>query len=133
MKAKLFQLVWHAREASKNEPILAIDFHPFHSLLATAGMDNFVRIWRINEPPTLSALVRPPGGAAEAVTTVVAAPMACSSSAAGTLSAAASKSAGLVEFLFTMSAHNKSVNALRWSPTGDALASAGDDGDLPTL
>lgn len=33
-----------------------------------------------------------------------------------------------VEYLATLSRHSAAVNAVRWSPAGDLLASAGDDG-----
>ena len=33
-RAKLLQIVWHAREGAKNEPILSVDVHPLHGLLA---------------------------------------------------------------------------------------------------
>lgn len=113
MKSKLFQLIWHARDGAKNEPILSIDFHPLHSLLATAGMDNTVRIWRVRDPHTSEDAI--PKGSATVVRPNSAAGVAAG---AGAAAVAPRPEHQIVEFLFTISMHSKTVNALRWSPNG---------------
>jgi WD40 repeat protein len=107
MKAKVFQIVWHALEGAKNEPIWSLDCHPVLPLLATAGMDSTVRLWKFSDPHSLAA--------------------ADSSGGAGRPSAGGPVSSG-VDFRFTISAHNKPVNVVRWSPNGEAMATAGDEG-----
>ncbi len=72
---------WHARE-----PVLSIDSHK-SGRIATAGADNFVRIWEL-------------GGDAEPE----------------------------LKCLASLQYHNSSVNIVRFSPDGQMLASAGDDG-----
>lgn len=113
MKSKLFQIIWHARDGAKNEPIMAIDFHPLHSLLATAGFDNTVRIWRVRDPHS-------PDEAASKASVGSLRPMAATGAGAGATAAVAPPRPDhqIVEFLFTISMHTKTVNALRWSPNG---------------
>ena len=100
-KARLFQIVWHAREGVANEPIMSIDMHPLHPLLATAGSDHFVRVWRVRETAATEAEAGSGGGGSISAAAPAAAP-----------------AAATVEFLFTMSLHGKTVNAVRWSPNG---------------
>jgi len=97
MRAKLFQISWHAKEGGKNDPILSIDFHPTLSLLATAGGDEQVRFWTIREP----------GAAAPPATAT-----------AGASGGVGGREPEMVEFRFTMSQHNRWVNAVRFSPNG---------------
>ena len=76
------QISWHARD-----PVLSIDVSKA-GLLATAGNDNEVRLWKLAEP-----------GSAD----------------------------GLATFVQDLTSHSKPVNAVRFSPSGITLASAGDD------
>jgi WD40 repeat protein len=92
MRAKLFQVSWHAKEGGKNEPILSLDVHPTLPLLATAGADEQLRFWAIRESE---------GGGA--------------GGEGGSLD---------VAFRFTMSGHNRWVNAVRFSPNGEWCGSA---------
>ena len=46
-RAKTLQITWHAKQGQKNDPILSVDFHPTLPLLATAGADNEVKLWRL--------------------------------------------------------------------------------------
>ncbi|ESK87982.1 chromatin assembly complex protein [Moniliophthora roreri MCA 2997] len=76
--------------------------------LATGGDDNHVRVWMVhpNIRPTTAA------AAAEASTsTTQTAPR-----------------PPRIEYLATLSKHSAPVNVVRWSPNGETMASAGDDG-----
>ncbi|CAO1626259.1 unnamed protein product [Parajaminaea phylloscopi] len=77
--------------------------------LATAGGDNNVRIW----------LVKPS----------IPSPGAMASAAAAGLPSPAPHPAR-VEYLATLARHSGVVNCVRFSPSGDLLASAGDDGTV---
>ncbi|KAF8916728.1 WD40-repeat-containing domain protein [Mucidula mucida] len=70
--------------------------------LATGGEDNHVRIWMVYPN------IRPVG------------PLSAS--------AAAPPRPPRVEYLATLSRHSAAVNVVRWSPNGELIASAGDDG-----
>ena len=48
-RAKTLQITWHAKQGSKNDPLLSIDFHPTINLFATAGADNEIKVWRLHE------------------------------------------------------------------------------------
>lgn len=91
MKVETLQITWHSREGSKNEPLLSVDMHPTLPILATAGADWEVKLWRIHESP------------AESETKVN------------------------IEYICTLTGHQKTVNVLRFSPNGECLATAGDD------
>ncbi|THV05396.1 WD40 repeat-like protein [Dendrothele bispora CBS 962.96] len=75
--------------------------------LATAGEDNHVRIWMVHPN------IRPTTSASEDSTPAQTAPR-----------------PPRVEYLATLSRHSAAVNVVRWSPNGELLASAGDDGML---
>jgi WD40 repeat protein len=106
VKARLFQIAWHAKEGNKNDPILGLDFHPTLPLLATAGADCEVKLWR----------VRDPAAAAPAMAAV----------SASTADPQDRTPEASVEFLFSILAHSATVNAVRFSPNGECLASASD-------
>lgn len=97
MRAKLFQISWHAKDGGKNDPILSIDFHPTLALLATAGGDDQVRFWAIREPGSS---------------------VAAGAGAAGAAAGSGGREPDMVDFRFTMSQHNRWVNAVRFSPNG---------------
>ncbi|KAI6128226.1 WD40-repeat-containing domain protein [Pisolithus croceorrhizus] len=110
---QIAQIRWH-----DSKPISTCDFQPvpfkkarpsqeknFASQsyrLATGGEDNHVRIWMVHPnilPPTL----------AETEDAAVTRPP-------------------RIEYLATLSRHTAPVNVARWSPNGELIASAGDDG-----
>ncbi|KAI6015134.1 WD40-repeat-containing domain protein [Pisolithus orientalis] len=113
MRYRTLEIRWH-----DSKPISTCDFQPipfkkarpsqeknFASQsykLATGGEDNHVRIWMVHPnilPPTLVETEN---------ATVTRPPR--------------------VEYLATLSRHTAPVNVARWSPNGELIASAGDDG-----
>lgn len=90
MKAETLQITWHSKEGSKNEPLLSVDVHPTLPILATAGADWEVKLWKIHEVST------------DTETNVS------------------------IEYICTLTGHQKTVNVLRFSPNGECLATAGD-------
>jgi len=106
-----------AAEGAKNEPILSLDFHPRLPLLATAGMDNTVRLWRVREPHQVQAPTAADDGSRGAGTGAGAAPRA-TVTGAGVGGRPGDVGSAYVEFLYTLSQHAASVNVVRWSPAG---------------
>ncbi|KAF8961850.1 WD40-repeat-containing domain protein [Flammula alnicola] len=118
MRFRTLEIRWH-----DSKPISTCDFQPLafkkarpapgqernytsHSYrLATGGEDNHVRIWMVH--PHL----RPPNVVAEADPAAANAPR-----------------PPRVEYLATLSRHSAAVNVVRFSPNGELIASAGDDG-----
>ena len=47
MKARTLQVTMHAKEGAKNDAIFSLDFHPSLPLLATAGADTEIKLWRL--------------------------------------------------------------------------------------
>ena len=99
MKAKLFQIAWHAKEGGKNLPILSLDAHPTLPLLATAGGDSEVHFWRFRD----AAFNTKPDSVV---------------SVANGSTTAASAAEKPIEFSFTMVQHQATVNVVRFSPNG---------------
>ncbi|KAJ7766374.1 chromatin assembly complex protein [Mycena maculata] len=110
MRFRTLEIRWH-----DSKPISSCDFQPVAPFkkaraltsyrLATGGEDNHVRLWGVH--PHL-----PPRDASS--------------------TPAKPEEGGLrparVEYLATLSRHSHAVNVVRWSPSGELLASAGDDG-----
>ncbi|KAH8112858.1 WD40 repeat-like protein [Phellopilus nigrolimitatus] len=120
MRVRTLEIRWH-----DSKPINACDFQPvppkkarpanekdFTSQqyrLATAGEDNNVRIWMVYPnilPPSVAE----------------------SASGSSSTSAQATPHPPRVEYLSTLSKHQAPVNVVRFSPNGELIASAGDDG-----
>ncbi|KAG5644490.1 hypothetical protein DXG03_008317 [Asterophora parasitica] len=116
MRFRTLEIRWH-----DSKPISTCDFQPIsfkkarpaagdekvfasHSYrLATGGEDNHVRIWMVHPNIRPSTLVE-----SEDATNGPRPPR--------------------VEYLATLSRHSGAVNVVRFSPNGELLASAGDDG-----
>jgi chromatin assembly factor 1 subunit B len=117
------QITWHGGEKNKNDPILSCDCHPLllrhnpaaapelpapehgqpEHLLATAGADGEIRLWAVRAPSSAEALqwdtIRE------------------------------ETSMRLQRFLLTVGSHEDiGINAVRFSPNGLHLVSAGDRG-----
>jgi hypothetical protein len=110
MRSKTLQITWHTR-GTKNDPILSIDFHPTLPILATAGADYEVKLWRLvsgEVPAAAPTAAASSGGAAGGAP------------AAG--AAAAAKQGPVVQFMATLEGHELAVNAVRWSPNGASFA-----------
>ncbi|KAF6745968.1 chromatin assembly complex protein [Ephemerocybe angulata] len=116
MRFRTLEIRWH-----DSKPISTCDFQPaaFKKArppagqeqnyagqsyrLATGGEDNHIRLWMVYPhilPPSLVESSTAPNG----------------------------PRAPRVEYLATLSRHSAAVNVVRWSPNGDLIASAGDDG-----
>ncbi|KAF8646654.1 hypothetical protein AX16_007152 [Volvariella volvacea WC 439] len=120
MRFRTLEIRWH-----DSKPISTCDFQPVpfkkarppagqeknfaaHSYrLATGGEDNHVRIWMVHP------YIRPSSVVAES---------------AGELGNNNVSRPPRVEYLATLSRHSAAVNVVRFSPNGEFIASAGDDG-----
>ncbi|KAJ4490335.1 WD40 repeat-like protein [Lentinula aciculospora] len=128
MRYRTLEIRWH-----ESKPIASCDFQPVPSFkkarppapgssdistqewnerwtgqsyrLATGGEDNHVRIWMVYPN------IRPATTSESSASTSRTAPR-----------------PPRVEYLATLSRHSAAVNVVRWSPNGELIASAGDDG-----
>ena len=88
------------------KPIYSCDFNPRTGVLATAGADTEIKLWRV-------------------------AVSSASTSTEGAIDADADDASwATATHLETLTGHAKAVNCARWNARGDALASAGDAGDV---
>ncbi|KZT43279.1 WD40 repeat-like protein [Sistotremastrum suecicum HHB10207 ss-3] len=115
VRVRTLEIRWH-----DSKPITTCDFQPraFKKnrtpadyatesyKLATGGEDNSIRVWMVHPnilPPSLAAT-------------------------SGDATAAPAPHPPRIEYLSTLSRHTAPVNVVRWSPNGELIASAGDDG-----
>ncbi|EPQ50803.1 WD40 repeat-like protein [Gloeophyllum trabeum ATCC 11539] len=118
MRVRTLEIRWH-----DSKPISTCDFQPLpfkkarpaqdkmfatHSYrLATGGEDNHVRLWMVYPN------ILPPSVIESASTSATETP---------------APRPPRIEYLATLSRHSAAVNVVRWSPNGELIASAGDDG-----
>ncbi|TFK52882.1 WD40 repeat-like protein [Heliocybe sulcata] len=118
MRVRTLEIRWH-----DSKPISTCDFQPIpfkkarpaqdkafttHSYrLATGGEDNHVRLWMVYPN------ILPPSVVESASTSATDTP---------------TPRPPRIEYLATLSRHSAAVNVVRWSPNGEFIASAGDDG-----
>ncbi|KAI0049498.1 WD40 repeat-like protein [Auriscalpium vulgare] len=119
MRVRTLEIRWH-----DSKPIATCDFQPIAFKkarpaqdktfarqayrLATGGEDNHVRVWMVHPN------ILPPSLAEEA--------------ASGDATNPPAPRPPRVEYLATLSRHSAAVNVVRFSPNGELIASAGDDG-----
>ena len=106
MWTKTLQIMWHQRL-----PVFSVDFGP-EGELATCGADKEIRLWKVFDREE----EEDEGGEGE-----------------GLLTDEAEEDGGQglgVEYICNLSAHSKTVNVVRFSPDGTAIASAGDSGEV---
>ncbi|TFY59564.1 hypothetical protein EVJ58_g5698 [Rhodofomes roseus] len=115
MRVRTLEIRWH-----DSKPISTCDFQPVsfkkarpaddkhfvtqYYRLATGGEDNHVRLWMVHPNILPESVVAASG------------------------SEGATPRPPRVEYLATLSRHSAPVNVVRWSPNGELIASAGDDG-----
>ena len=108
VRARLFQISWHADELGRNHPLNGCDHHPTLPIFATCSNDQKVNLWKVvrKAPAALAGSVD--GAAAAAVVSTAAPP--------------ASGDDVEFEFMYALSCHVRSVNAVRFSPNGECTA-----------
>ncbi|BGP56977.1 hypothetical protein JCM8202_000470 [Rhodotorula sphaerocarpa] len=160
MKAKVIEIRWNDKQPIYSTDFHAIaptehtrthkHGHDAAWRLATCGGDNKIRLWLVQPRPSaqasaphptaasLLAAIKsaaeqpPPSRSGPAAAAAPEEPVASTSKAPAPIPAAAAGSTPdpKVEYLATLSQHQGVVNCVRFSPAGDALASAGDDGNI---
>ncbi|KAI8365480.1 WD40-repeat-containing domain protein [Choanephora cucurbitarum] len=105
MLAKTLEINWHDGQA-----IYSIDFSSDGSRYATAGADNSIRIWSIQKR-----------------TDTIASSSTLSNAKKQFNKHSVDSLPVNIDFLSELKRHSSPVNAVRFSPKGDLLASAGDD------
>lgn len=122
------EIRWHCGPTGLNEAVLSLDFLPAGDLqrrvLATGGADKEIKLWRVAGAVSSAANGGDKKAKKEEETkgkkevekeeTVVD-------------EAPAESSVRGLEFVFSLSGHDRSVNCVRFSPNGAFLASASDD------
>ncbi len=121
------QWVRHGRNNTLNA-IYSVDIQPNAGRLATAGQDHKVRLWAL---PVIAQHARPAaeGQSVAAAKPAPPPPLESRVNGAATLPSMADNSEKPPDgaLLAVLEAHTGAVNCVRWAPTGDLLASGGDD------
>ena len=129
MRVKTPQVAWHGREENggKNDPILSLDVH-YSLTLATAGADNFIRIWKL-KPNGLELFdhVDPQEVSKKKKGKSVSGESARARPEDLTVHGSTNTTTSFYTFAFALAGHERPVNVIRFSPNGECLASAGDD------
>eukprot|EP01112_Ceratiomyxa_fruticulosa_P019530 TRINITY_DN6412_c0_g2_i1.p1 TRINITY_DN6412_c0_g2~~TRINITY_DN6412_c0_g2_i1.p1 ORF type:complete len:577 (-),score=131.74 TRINITY_DN6412_c0_g2_i1:88-1818(-) len=108
MKSETIMILWHSKD-----PVFSVDFHS-SGRLVTGGADNDVKIWRIIRNNTNNNVTNNEHTTEATSSTSV--------------TKNKHKEYHSIEFLANLSRHSKAVNSVRFSPSGEFLASGGDDG-----
>jgi len=124
MRVEVPEICYHATEDIM--PMLSLDVHatpavglaPPITRLATAGGDHTVRVWALTDAPDSTAAAAATAGAA--VPAAVA-----TNGGAAPAAAAVGRSRTQLTFLAELK-HDKSINAVKFSPDGKRIATGGD-------
>uniref|UniRef100_A0A7S2X1S9 CAF1B/HIR1 beta-propeller domain-containing protein n=1 Tax=Chloropicon primus TaxID=1764295 RepID=A0A7S2X1S9_9CHLO len=113
MKVNTLQILWHDKK-----PVFSVDFSA-EGDLATCGADKEIRLWKVVDKPVVPANNNNNNNnKGEGQQQGGEAPSSKEETAAG------------VEYLCSLSHHQKTVNVVRFSPDGSAIVSAGDSGEV---
>ena len=147
MRTKLCQINWHPseRDGGKNAPIMSTDFAPVPHyaphpslpsdeattvrIVATASQDGTVRLWKLHTSSSANSFVTSSSSSSSSSpsSSSSSSSSSCASSST-TPSNASSADAFRVDYILDFEGHSMSVNAVRFSPNGECVATAGDDG-----
>lgn len=132
MRVKVMQNWWHfvefddAKKPAEKRPIYSLDFHPSGTLV-TAGADNEIKFWKVQRPCKAGqglqcrALARWPHLGAPSCWQHTIHPPACSPARppAHLQVGRGEDSYPTVEFTGTLDYHQKTVNCVRFAPSGE--------------
>jgi chromatin assembly factor 1 subunit B len=127
------EIRWHCGPTGLNEAVLSLDFLPAGgaggqdddekqrqvAVLATGGADKEIKLWRVSGAVT--------DDRREAVKAADKGEQGEGSETADMEEGKGDKGVRGLEFVFSLSGHDRSVNCVRFSPNGAFLASASDD------
>ena len=106
VKCKYVEIAWHSTEHGK-EPVYSLDFHPSSGALMTAGVDREIKAWKVRAWRWTWSL--PASLCGRGTNMIVSAHMQVEQGEDGYPG---------VEFAGTLGEHNKTVNCVRFSPSG---------------
>ncbi|MFD7324913.1 AAA family ATPase [Streptomyces sp. NPDC059875] len=116
-----------------SEVVISLDAHPRAPLVATGGADSRIRLWDVSRPSSPKAVGTPPvtGGAVWSVGFAPDGAMLASGNSIGQIRFwNTSDPARITAYGLPVTGHNAAVNALRYTPRGDVLVTAGQDGTV---